>query len=263
MSPELFWTHRTALEAAGLEVGFGTFSAAHFLWIAVMAAGIAANAVAYRCGDSRRRDTIRKALAFFIILFEIFKQCVMALTGVPVADFLPLELCSFGEYALLADAMWPDGRFLRQPLLYLFLPAAIMALALPTVAVYPAINFYTIHQFVLHAVIAAYVIARYSAGELRPTYAGIWTSVAKLLPLVAAVYWIDVSFGKSFMFLTDPYGNPIFDLLWGLAGGRGGLAYVGLLIVFIVIVLHVVYAIFRLIGMLTARCGKTPASAGQ
>ena len=245
---DLFWVHRTILEKEGLEVGFGMFSPAHFLWLALMAAGIAAFTVSYRrCGE-RGRDNMRKVSALFIILFEIFKQCTVALTGVSNLETLPIELCSLAEYAMLADAMWPKNRFLREPFLYLFLPAALMALLLPTVSVYPAFTFYTTHQFVMHAIISAYVIARCAAGEFRATYAGIWTSVGKLLPAVAVVYWVDLHFGKSYMFLTDPYGNPLLELIWRLTGNRGGLPYIGGLLLLIIVMLHVLYAVYRLMG---------------
>ena len=62
-----------------------------------------------------------------------------------------------------------------------------MAIFFPTVTVYPAINFYTIHQFALHAVIAAYIIARYSSGEFRADYMGIWGVTLKLIPLIAVI----------------------------------------------------------------------------
>ena len=243
----LFWVHRSVLEKEGLDVGFGTFSPVHFLWLALMASGIAVFAVCYRRCQERGRDNMRKASALFIILFEIFKQCVVALTGVSNVETLPVELCSMAEYAMLADAMWPEKRFLRQPFLYLFLPAALMALLLPTVVVYPAFSFYTLHQFLMHAVIAAYIIARCAAGEFRAAYTGIWTSVAKLLPVVAAVYWIDLHFGNSYMFLTDPYGNPVLELVWRLTGNRGGLPYIGGLLLLIIVVLHAVYGIYRLL----------------
>lgn len=244
---DLFWVHRTILEKEGLQVGFGTFSPAHFIWLALMIAGIAAFTACYRRCTERGRDNIRKASALFIILFEIFKQCTVALTGISNVETLPVELCSMAEYAMLADAMWPKNRFLRQPFLYLFLPAALLALLLPTVVVYPAISFYTLHQFVMHAVIAAYIIARCAAGEFRATYPGIWTSVGKFLPVVALIYWIDLHFDKSYMFLTDPYGNPVLEFVWRVTGNKGGLPYIGGLLLLFIILIHVLYLIYVLL----------------
>ena len=253
MTPNLFWVQELYLKAEGMDVGFGTFSAAHFIWLALMAAGIALFAAGYRRCGARGRDNMRKALALFIILFEILKICVMALTDVPVKEYLPLEVCSFAEYSMLVDALWPQEHLLRQPFLFLFLPSAFMALMFPTVVIYPPVNFYTIHQFVFHSVIAAYVIARYAAGELRPRYAGLWTSMLEILVVAAPIYWIDLSFNKEFMFLTGTSGNPVLEMLWGVSGGTGGLAYIGALVVFILLVLHVVFALYSLIGLLRKR----------
>ncbi len=175
----------------------------------------------------------------------------MALTGAPIQENLPLEVCSFAEYAILADALWPKERFLRLLLVFLFLPSAFMALLFPTVTVYPAISFYTIHQFVLHACICGYIIARYAAGEFRADYTGIWTAVLKLLPLGAFIYLIDLSFDKGFMFLTNPYGNPVLVMLWNISGGKGGLPYLAAFLLFVIFILHIAYAVFRLTGLLS------------
>ena len=246
MDWELFWIQELKLAERGLDVGFGTFSIVHFLWLAFIAVLAAAYIFLYRRGGEDRRDNMRKIMGVFLILFEITKQIVMALTGVPVNEYLPLEICSFAEYSILIDAMWPKGRFLKQPLAYLFLPSAVMALSFPTVVVYPAINFYTIHQFLMHAGIMIYVLARISTGEIRPAYIGIWTSMAKLLVLVVPVYLIDLTFEKNFMFLTFHQNNPVLKMLWDVSGGSGGLIYIAGITVFILLVLHIVYLIYRL-----------------
>ncbi len=257
---DLFWLHRTVLKSEGLNVGFGTLSLAHFCWFAAMVAGIVAYVIFYRRSGERGRDNIRKASALFIILFEILKQCVVALTGVSNTETLPIELCSLAEYAMLADAMWPEERFFRQPFLLLFLPTATMALVFPTVVDYPFYSFYTIHQFVLHAVIVAYIIARYATGEFRPAYPGIWISMLKLLPVAAFIYWIDVHFDKDYMFLASPHGNTFLGLAWSFTGNRGGLAYVGGLFVLLLAGMHVMYAVYRVIDAIRGK--KSNATGG-
>ena len=246
MDWNLFWIQEVEIVERGLELGFGTFSIAHFIWLAFVAALSAVYIFFYRRGGETRRDNMRKTLAVFLILYEISKQAIMALTGVPVQEYLPLEVCSCAEYSILIAAMWPEGRFLKQPFAYLFLPSAVMALVFPTVVIYPVINFYTIHQFLMHAGIAAYILARISAGEIRPSYQGIWTSMVKLLALVALIYPIDMKFAKNFMFLTWHQNNPALTVLWNVSGGKGGFAYIAALTAFILLVLHVVYLIYVL-----------------
>ncbi len=70
-------------------------------------------------------------MALFLIFFEIFKQCVVGLTGAPALVTMPLELCSFAEYTILADAMWPKNRILKQLLVFAFLPARFHGTFIP------------------------------------------------------------------------------------------------------------------------------------
>ncbi|MBQ9562154.1 MAG: hypothetical protein IJR36_03635 [Lachnospiraceae bacterium] len=41
----------------------------------------------------------------------------------------------------------------------------MIALLVPTVTAYPPLNFYAIHQFVMHGMITAYIVARYAGGN--------------------------------------------------------------------------------------------------
>lgn len=246
---DLFWVHKSYFGNTEADVGFSVFSAPHLIWLCLMLLFIAAFAVRYCRRDETGRDNMRKGMALFLILFEIFKQCVVGLTGAPAIGTMPLEICSFAEYTILADAYWPKNRSLGQFLVLAFLPASIMALAFPTVTAYPPISFFAIHQFVLHAGIAAYIIARYAAGEIRPRYSGLWISVLVIGLLAVPIYLIDLKFGANFMFLTSHSGNPVLKLLWNLAGGNGGLAYDAALVAFVALVLHVVFGIYSLIGL--------------
>ena len=245
---DLFWVHKSFFGETEADVGFSVFSAAHLIWFFLMVLFIAVFAVRYRRSTDDVRENMRKRMALFLIFFEIFKQCVVGLTGAPALVTMPLELCSFAEYTILADALWPKNRILKQLLAFAFLPAAFMALAFPTVTAYPPVSFYAIHQFVLHAGILAYIIAGYSAREIRPHYSGLWVSVLVISILSVPIYLIDLKFGANFMFLTNHSNNPVLKLLWNLSGGNGGLAYIFALVVFITLVLHILFAIYTLIG---------------
>ncbi|MBQ6468468.1 MAG: YwaF family protein [Lachnospiraceae bacterium] len=193
------------------------FSAPHLIWLFLMALLITVFAVRYCRRTENGRDNMRKRMALFLILFELFKQCVAGLTRAPAAGTLPLEICSFAEYTILADAFWPKNRILKQLMAFAFLPAAIMALSFPTVTAYPPVSFFAIHQFVLHAGIAAYIIARYAAGEILPRYFGLWTSVLMIGVPSVPIYLLNLIFGTNFMFLTNHSNNPVLKLLWNLS----------------------------------------------
>ncbi len=253
MHLELFWVHKDFFSDAA---GFSVFSTPHLLWLAFLAVLTAGYAVCYRRSGEIGQDNLRKMMALFLILFDIFKMCVMALTSAPIRQHLPLELCSLSEYTILMDALWPESRLPKQLMAFAFLPAAVMALVFPTVTAYPPISFYAIHQFLFHAGIVAYVIARYAAGEIRPNYAGLWLSVLVIGILSVPVYLLNLRFDTNYMFLMAHKGNPVLKLLWNLSGGQGGLRYVFALVLFISLVLHIVFGIYTLIG----RSGKTKRS---
>ena len=229
--------------------GFGLFTKAHFIWLLVLAVLIAAIVILYDKGDEKRRDNIRKCIALFLLFIEIFKQCLNSLNGIPHGIQLPLEICSLAEYAIIIDAMWPDLRLTKQMLAFAFLPAALMALVMPPAAIYPAISFYAIHQLIMHAGIVAYIIARYTADEIRPRYSGIWMSILILLILIIPVYRINLHFGQNYMYLAGPAENSVIKLVWNLSGASGGIPYIIGLTVMTAIVMHITYGIYLLFDL--------------
>ncbi len=243
MSWERFWMYSDTYEAMGGE-GFGYFSVPHLLWLAFLAAAIALCVVLYRRSGEERRADLRKGLAVFLILFEIFKQCTVTLTGAPNIENLPMELCSFAEYAILIDALWPENTFLKQMLAFVFLPSALVTLFFPSIMVYPPLNFYAVHQFLLHGAIVAYILSRCAAGEIRVRYAGLWQALAGALFLIVPMFFLDRALGVNFMFLTYHEGNPALQAVWNITGGCGGLAYLLGLAVLVTAVLHLTYAVF-------------------
>lgn len=179
-----------------------------------------------------------------MILFEIGKLCVIGLTGAPVAVNLPLHICSFAEYTILIDALWPENRFWGSLLCYAFLPAAFMALLFPTTTAYSPISFYLIHHFVLHAGIVAYILARYASGEIRLDYKGVWITFISICVLVVPLYFLNAAFDVNFVFLMDHSDNPALKFFWDLSGGTGGVSYILGLGVLGLVVLHVMYGFF-------------------
>ncbi len=253
MSSELFWHYQDYASSKALGIGFSLFSLPHVLWLACIAAGIAVFTAAYCWGGERRRDNLRKSMALFLILFEIFKQCACPFTCVPNGMFLPLEICSFAEYAILADALWPRNRFLGLPLALVFLPAAFMALMAPTCTVYPPISFYAIHQFILHAGIIAYIVARYAADEIRFRYVGVWKSLLFVAVMITPIYVLDLTLQRNHMFLVFHENNPVLRLVWDLTGGSGGFPYLAGLTVLVTVVMHAAFAVLVLVKRIPRR----------
>ena len=237
---DYFWTHRDNIPEG---LGFGQFTLYHFIWLAAVTLLIVLTAVGYKKSNREGRIRIRRVIAAILAISEVFKLIMVVRDGVDVTQYLPLEICSFAAYAIILDSIWPDTNFFAEMLLILFLPAATMALLFPTVTPLPAINFFTIHQFVFHGLIAAYVVSRFSSGEIKLDYSGVWKSIGKILIVATIVYIIDITFNRTYMFLTDPYGNPVLDMIWNMTGG--GIRYIIGLSAFIIVVVHIFFLIFK------------------
>ena len=243
MTQNFFWMHKDTYAAIGGK-GFSFFSLPHLIWLAVLFAGILLFACLYRKFQTGQRNSVRKGVALFLILFEIAKQCIVGLTGASASTHLPLHICSFAEYAILIDALWPENRFFKPLLCYAFLPSALIALLFPNATFYHPLSFYAIHLFVMHAGIVAYIMARYSSGEIRLDYKGVWVTFLAISVLIIPIYYIDAVFDENFVFLMDHGENPALKLIWNLSGKTGGISYIIGLGVLVLIVFHVTYGIF-------------------
>ncbi len=260
MDRELFWIYGKNAEELG-DIGFAWYSVPHLIYLALLLLFILLFTAGYRRGGEKRRDDMRKLLALFLLFFEIFKQCIDSLHGLPPGVYLPFELCSLAEYVILFDAVWPENRITKQLIALAFLPSAFMALLMPSANIYPPFSFFAIHQFVMHGGIVAYIIARYAAGEIFPRYYGIWLSLFFVDLAVIPVYCVNIHYAKNYMFLAHHENNIVFQTIWDLTGGQGGLAYVLGLEIFVTLVMHIVFAIFVLLRRL--RGGAHAASGGD
>ncbi len=244
-----FWTHKENIPEGK---GYGQFTASHFIWIAVTILFTAAVSFLYKSFGPVQKLILLRTLSFTLIIIDIIKLIVIAVTKeVKVSDFLPLELCSFAGYSIFFDSLFPGNAFFPQLLVTLFMPAAIMAVVFPTTTPLPSFNFYSIHQFLYHGLIIAYVIARYANGEIICTYPGVWDSILKILILAAVIYFIDIRFKKNFMFLAGTDDNPMLEAIEKKTGP--GFPYTLGLTAFSIAMIHVFFAFFKAIEILFIR----------
>lgn len=200
--------------------------------------------VKYKNSDAQSRINIRKIIAISLAVCEIAKMITMILTKARVTNNLPLEICSFAEYIIILDALIKERKVYSSMLLYLFLPAAIMALVFPTTSILPLFNFYTIHQYIFHALIIAYALMRFISKETQLDYKNVWKSILIISIIAMFVYVIDRVFNRNFMFLMDTYDNFMLNIIWNITGG--GIMYDLGLVVFSIIVIHMFYLLFKL-----------------
>ncbi len=240
-----FFTHRDHIPQG---MGYGQFSPAHLIWIALTTVFIVAVAFFYSGAALADKLTILRSIAVALMISEVIKLVLMAATGVKVSEYLPLEICSFGAYFIVLDSISASNPFYGVMLLTLFMPGAIMAIVFPTTQSLPAVNFYTIHQFLYHGLIVAYVAARFVCGEIPLAYPALWGAIARILVLIGIMYVVDTVFDKNFMFLRDAYENPMLEIIRKYCGD--GPRYTIGLILFSIFVINVFFCIFKLITIL-------------
>ena len=240
-----FWTHKEEIPDS---LGYGQFSAVHFLLLVISVLLITLFIHIYIHAEEPLRLLMRRGCAFTLIVIEMIKMILIGHSNVKLAEYLPLEICSFAAYFIVIDSLWAGNTVFPGMLLTLFLPVAIMAILFPTTSTLPVFNFYVIHQFLYHDLIIAYILARFLNREIPLAYPGVWKSIGIILLLAAAIYLIDVRFDKNFMFLRDTYGNPLLKMIEKVTGS--GVSYTIGLVIFCIFMIHVFYLIFKFISLL-------------
>ena len=245
MNRKYFWTHKNHIPEG---IGYGQFTPAHFVWIAASAMFVAVISFVYSISGLADRYTILRTIAAILIIIDVIKLVLIGYSDVKVTEYLPLELCSFAAYFIVIDSIFPENTITPLMLLIVFLPAAIMAVVFPTTQTLPSFNFYTIHQFLYHDLIIAYVISRFISGEIDFSYLGVWISILSTLALAGIVYVIDTVFNRNYMFLRGTEGNPLLEVIWKVT--KGGIAYTGGLVCFCIIIIHFFFLLFTCIRLI-------------
>ncbi len=244
MKTSHFWTHKDNIPAG---LGYGQFTSKHSILMIITVLFTCGYVAIYLHASPDVKLFLLKAVGSTLIFIDVIKMILIARSPVRLSEYLPLEICSFAAYFICLDAFIPSSDFSRQMLLFLFLPAAIMAIIFPTTSTLPAFNFYSIHQFLYHGLIVAYIIARFAANEIPMDYPGVWSSIIKVLILVIIMYFVDVRFQRNFMFLRETYDNPMLEIIWKKTGG--GFAYTAGLVCFAIAVIHVFFLIFKTLSI--------------
>ncbi len=241
-----FWIHKDEI-SEDLK-GYGQFSKTHVLLLIMSVILVAVYAFLYRSLDPHAKLIMLRITGLILIGIDVVKLILIGFSNAKLSENLPLEICSFAAYFIVCDSFWVGNSIFPGMLLTLFLPAAIMAVLFPTTSALPALNFYTIHQFLYHDLIIAYILTRFVNREIPLLYHGVWRFIGIILILVAVIYLIDTIFHRNFMFLKDTYGNPLLEVIWKITGG--GIAYTGGLILFCIFMIHVFYAFFKIISLI-------------
>ena len=228
--------------------GYGQFSKVHKILLITVLLFSAIYSFIYKSSPFEIRPIFRISTASILIIIEIIKLLVIHFTSDELLNYLPLEICSFASYAIVADTISSSSDFITEMILIAFLPAALVALIYPTTIGLPLFNFFTIHQFVFHGLILAYGLSRFISGEIIFGYLGVIKTIIVLLIIAAIVYVIDSKLNKNYMFLIKDEGSSMLKIIYDKAGG--GKKYTLYLVVASIIVINLFYLLFKLINYL-------------
>ncbi len=247
-----FWTNTQQIEEQGLAIGFSLYEPGHLAWLAAIAVFSALVSGKYKGLDDARRRKVRRFFAIAIVLMEVYRDSVLYLTGNFRVEYLPLHLCSYAILGLLLNAFSPGQKIEKvsgQLIAYAFMPGAVSALLFCNWTEYPFLNYMCIHSFVFHGWIVCYMVMRYRAGELAPSYRGAWQSLLFLVLLGGPLFAFNRAFGTNFMFLNEASeGSPLVPL-WNIFGRTFGYpGYLAAIVVLAALIFHILWLGYFLAG---------------
>lgn len=196
---ERFFDFTIGPEAAG----FGQFSAAHGLYLAVAALSALLLCLFYRHLDGERRRRLRLALASSALALQLLRAVLLMTGGAYTIGRLPLHLCAMAVYISFFHAL-RGGRLVGQFLYAFCMPGAAAALLFPDWSYYPALHFMTVSSFVLHILVFCYALMQVSGGDIRPEGKSLPQCLGVMLAIAIPVYVFDVLTNTNYLFLNWP-----------------------------------------------------------
>ena len=202
---ERFFDFTIGPEAAG----FGLFSSAHGLYLAVAALSALLLCLFYRHLDGERRRRLRLVLASSALALQLLRAVLLIISGNYTIGRLPLHLCAMAVYISFFHAL-RGGRLVGQFLYAFCMPGAAAALLFPDWSYYPALHFMTVSSFVLHILVFCYVLMQVSGGDISPDIKSLPQCLGIMLAIAIPVYVFDVLTNTNYLFLNWPSpGSPL------------------------------------------------------
>ena len=188
--------------------GFGRFSAAHLLLLAVL--GMLLNGAFILCRKKPYTGSLlARGCALLALLTELCRAALLLALGLYGRGRLPLHLCGLSVYLCFIYLLRPNpvlGQFI-----YAFsLPGAVFALIFPDWADYPLWHFVSLSSFLLHFLLVLCPLACLAAGEIRPDIRRLPACAALMLAMALPVWALNKVLGTNYMFLNwPPAGTPL------------------------------------------------------
>ena len=221
------------ITAESPELGFGLFSAAHFIWLFICVFIIAAACILYKKAAAPARRRIRICAAAVILAVELIKTALLIYEGEYDIGRLPLHLCGLSVYMEFIHSLRdrPAEGVFSQFLFAFCMPGAVFALIFPDWVGYPLFSFMTFAGFILHMLIVLYVTMMLCGGDIVPAPRRLPACMLIMILIALPVFIFDRLTDTNYMFLSWP--SPGSPLEWFSFLGRPGylLAYIPLTLI--------------------------------
>ncbi len=204
-----FFTYTTDIPKG---LGFSLFGKEHMTWLAGIIILGACLCVLYRKSGEQRRLATQRVLGTMILVFDLYKDVVLVVTGKFNTWELPFDLCGLAVFICFAYA-WTNWDKLDEILYFLCMPGAVSALLFPNWTRYPQLNYMNIHSFLIHGLLVVFPMMLIIGGRVRPRfshYYRVWAFLAVLVPIELL---LNAKLGTNFLFLEKPSaGSPLVPL---------------------------------------------------
>lgn len=212
---DYFWTSPPDVPPG---MGFGQFTPAHLVTLAVLAVGIAATVWAYCRSDQKTRRRMRLTIGIAVLIMElVFRQGIFIVLGIYEPSILPLHACAIATFCVGIDAFKPNS-WTREYLYAVGTWGPLCALLFPDWDNQPIFNLYTFQAFLIHGCLLAYPLMLLVSKEFRPSARNLWKVVVIMAVFVGASLWANHVWGTNFWFLNSgSHGSPL-DPIQNMAG---------------------------------------------
>jgi hypothetical integral membrane protein (TIGR02206 family) len=227
---------------AGLGIDY--FSTPHLAWLGSILLIIIVTAFAYRAMRPKTRVTFKKGFAAFIVGAEILRQVYYIALGRYYLEYLPFHLCGLTEMTIFIYA-YTNNKIAKESLYALGIIGAVMALTFADWLMLPLFNFQSIHSFLMHGLLIAFIVMLVFSGELKPSVKNLPKVFMIHFVICVALFFFNKAFDTNFFFMNYPSpGSPlvIFEEMFGNPG------YVFFTIVLVFVVWIVEYLPWLIFG---------------
>ena len=225
-------------------MGFSLFGTYHIGWLIVISLTVVFVSKHFKNLDAKGRKVLQLRIAWFILLFEIFKDIYLLVRNEFSVEYLPFELCSFAIFAIFYHA-YTDNSIIGETLYNLFLPGAIAALLFCNWTYRPIYEFMSLFSFIFHFALVMYCVMVLHAGIVKPNKKRIMGSVLFLAVSASIIYPLNKLWDTNFMFLNVPSpGSPLVPLE-KILGNPGYIFGLACLIILVWVVLYLPWGKLR------------------